>query len=94
MTNAGFAQILELAILPCPGKRDVVVDLGNLVQRCTGIIRGKQDPIRIFQDNDGASLGDALLGILRLVLHHLLGRDVVRQGHNYFLLLRPAIMSS
>ena len=81
MSDAGLAQILELAVFAGAGKRDAVVNFRNLVQGGTGIVGDQQHAVRIFHRDDGPPLGDAFLGILRLILHHLLGRDVVRQRH-------------
>ena len=38
-------------------------------------------PSLVLEGDDGPAAGDALAGILRLVLHHLLGRDVVGERH-------------
>src|SRR5207302_1771161 len=68
-------------VLPHPRERDPVVDLRNLVQERRGVLGHEQDAVRVLERHDGAPAGDALAGILRLVLHHLLGADVVGEGH-------------
>ena len=79
--DAGLPEIFKFAVLAGPRKGDAVVDLGDFIQRGAGIFRDEQYPVHIFNGDDGAAFGDAFLGILRLVLHHLLGRDVIGHRH-------------
>ncbi len=81
MPNAGFSEIFKFTVLAGPCEGDTVVDLRDFIQRGARVFRDKQYPVHIFDGNDGAAFGDAFLGILRLVLHHLLGRDVIGHRH-------------
>jgi hypothetical protein len=81
VADAGDAQVLELVVLAHSREGDPIVDLGNLVEQGGGILGHEQDPVPVFQRDDGPAASDALAGILGLVLHHLFGTDVVRQRH-------------
>src|SRR5690606_30884000 len=60
---------------------DAVVDLGDLVQRGRGVLRAQQDAALVAERGQAAAPGDALAGVVGPVLHHLLGGDVERHGH-------------
>ena len=46
ITNAGFAEIFELAIFPNASKSNAIVDLGNFVERGTRIFRHQEQSPR------------------------------------------------
>ena len=77
-------QVLELVVLAHPGEGDTVVDLRDLVEQGGRVLGHEQDAVAVLDGHDGPPAGDALAGILRLVLHHLLGGNVVRQRHQAF----------
>ncbi len=79
--DARDAEVLELVVLAHPGEGDAVVDLRDLVEQGGGVLGHEQDAVLVLEHDDGPAAGDALAGILRLVLHHLLGTHVVGQGH-------------
>ena len=93
VADPGHAQVLELVVLAHPGEGDAVVDLRDLVEQGRGVLGDEEDAVPVLDGDDGLAAGDALAGILRLVLHHLLGRDVVGQRH-YSLCLGRLRMAS
>ena len=84
--DAGDPQILELAVLADAGERDPVVDLADLVQGRAGVLGDEQQPVRVLEPDHRASARDALVRVLRPVLHHLVGRDVRHERHQASLL--------
>ncbi len=73
VAHAGQPQVLELVVLADRREGDPVVDLADLVQRVAGVLPDEQDPVGVGEREDGAAAGDALAGVVALVLHHLLG---------------------
>ena len=79
--HPGHPQVLELVVLAHAGEGDAVVDLRDLVEQGGRVLGHEQDAVAVLDGDDGTAAGDALAGILRLVLHHLLGANVVGQRH-------------
>ena len=79
--DAADAQLLELVELAHSRERDPVVDLRDLVQRGRRVLRDEQDPVGVLHHDDRLAAADALPRVVGLVLHELLGRDVVRSRH-------------
>ena len=79
--HAGHAQLVELVVLADAGEGDAVVDLADLAQRLGAVLGDDGDAVGVAQGDEGPAAGDALAGVVRPVLHHLLGRDVERHAH-------------
>src|SRR5262249_41463973 len=81
--DPGDAQVLVLVVAADRGERDPGVDLADLVQRAGGVGGDEQDPLVVLDHDAVAPAGDALAGVVRLVLHLLFRRDIERHGHRW-----------
>ncbi len=81
MTDPGHPQRFELVVLPDPGEGDPVVDLTDLLEGSTRVLGEDEHPVGVLDRDDRPPPGDALAGVLRPVLHQLLGRHVERCCH-------------
>src|SRR5207249_5966110 len=52
-----------------------------ILEQARRVLGHQQDAIPVLQSDDGSAARDTLAGILGLVLHHLLGADVVGERH-------------
>ncbi len=81
VADAGHPQRFELGVLAHAGEGDAVVDLADLVEGAARVLREQQDPVGIGHRGDRLAPGDALAGVLRPVLHQLLGGHVEGEVH-------------
>src|SRR6266540_3494351 len=71
------AEVLgELLGRPADPDIALFVDLADLVEGRAGVLRHEQDAVGEFHRHHRPPSGDALAGVVRAVLHELLGRDV------------------
>ena len=82
VANTGHAELVVLVVLADAAEGDAVVDLADLVQRARRVLGDDGDADVVGRGDERAATGDALLGVLGPVLHHLLGRHVVRHAHD------------
>ena len=90
VAHPGHPQLVVLVVLAHPAEGDAVVDLADLVQGAGRVLRHNGDAQVVGGGHQGATPGDALLGVLRPVLHHLFGGHVVRHAHQT---RRPSVWS-
>ena len=76
-----LAQLVVLVELADASEGDTVVDLADLAQGAGRVLRRQQDPVVVGHADERTPTGDVLAGIVRLVLHELLGGDVERHAH-------------
>src|SRR5439155_4411839 len=76
------AELLELGVLGEAGEGDPVVDLTDLVQGRTGVLGDEEQAVRELEPDHRPPTGDALVGVVRAVLHELLGGDVRHEAHD------------
>ena len=76
-------ELVELVVLAHAGEGDAVVDLADLVERPRRVLGHDGDPRVVDGGDQRPAPGDALLGVLGPVLHHLLGCHVVGHGHGW-----------
>src|SRR5437016_3947556 len=81
-SDARDTELLELGVLADSGECDPVVDLTDLVQGCAGVLGDEQQPICELEPDHRAAAGDALVGVVRPVLHELLGSHVRHEAHD------------
>ena len=76
------SELVELVVLADSGETDAVVDLADLAQGVGGVLGHQHDAVGVLHGHQGAAAGDALAGVIRPILHHLLGRNVERLVHD------------
>src|ERR1700728_5193343 len=81
MANTRHPELVVLVVLADPPEGDPVVDLADLVQGAGRVLGHHGDAHVVGGGDEGPTAGDALLGVLRPVLHDLLRRDVVGHAH-------------
>ena len=81
VANTGDAELVVLVVATDAGERDAVVDLGDLAQVARRILGAEQDALVELDGDETPTSGDALLGVVGPILHHLFGCDVERHVH-------------
>src|SRR5207247_1869240 len=81
-TDPRDPELLELAVLPHPRERDRVVDLADLVQGGAGVLRDEQESVDVLHADHRSAACDALVRVVRAILHQLLGSDVGHEAHD------------
>jgi hypothetical protein len=79
--DAGHPHLVELVVAADAGEGDAVVDLADLAEVVRGVLRHEGHAVVVDHGHQRAAAGDALPGVVRPVLHHLLRRDVERHAH-------------
>ena len=71
--HAVHAQLVELVVAADAGEGDAVVDLADLAEVVRGVLGDEGDAVVVGEGDQRTAPGDALPGVVRPVLHHLLG---------------------
>src|SRR3954454_9589153 len=79
--DARDSELLELRVLPDAGERDLVEVLVDLVQPHSRVPSEEQQAFGVFQSDHRAAARDALVRVVRAVLHQLLGSHVRHEAH-------------
>ena len=81
VANPGDSELVELVVPADAYEADPVVDLAHLAQRVGRVLGTQENTLGVRAPDGRPTASDALAGVVRFVLHQLLGRDVHGHGH-------------